>query len=654
MAESADKTPSKGAGLEEESDVVELTDEIGLATAAGSQAIPDPESLDSMGLKMPEFKMPGESEPKDGEDPSPPDSAPETQEMSTEELNDVMANDGPDSEEEAVGDSEAPVVEQDGDEPAYDRQAMVKTIQMEAFDRDALAAAGSPAVSEVRDLPEDARFSPDVIVTPPQVLVKKWREGLPGDVEVIVGGAQELVEEQEPLPEAPEVKQEKPEDEPGPSPEDQQEPREDVAVEVSEQAEPREDEEVEEQAVEEEEEASEKDEETSEVVADEAPETLPDLPGEEKEEAAVADEESEESEPIELDDDLVELEDDDVEEATTQGAPPPHKDKPANPAPPPKSMPKEAPKEAPKAKQADTLDAPVSRPDHDDEMRGLVQELMEEEKKQKRKKRRGKLRPRDIWFKEVFNEEYLRTVPANINQITRDDVDFITTSLRLKKKSRILDLACGYGRHSLELAQRDFEVVGLDLSKPLLQRAVEGAKQYSLDIKFIHGDMRQLGFSAMFDGCFIWDTSLGYFDDRTNLAVLQGVHRALKVGGRLLVDVLNRDYAVSDTPTRLWWEGNGCIFLEESEFDYQRSTLEVERSYIYEDGTPPLEHKSFIRLYSVHELRQMLHVAGFKVLEVSGAQHYKGHFLGANSERIIVLAEKRKRRRKSAPGKKSG
>lgn len=277
-------------------------------------------------------------------------------------------------------------------------------------------------------------------------------------------------------------------------------------------------------------------------------------------------------------------------------------------------------------------------------MRGLVQELLEE-KKEEREQTTKRLRPRDVWFQDVFSEEFLRTLPPNLAELTRRDVDFIEESLRLKKGSRILDLACGFGRHSMELAERGYEMVGLDLSMQLLQKALEEAQQRSIAVKFLHGDMRELNFAGVFDGCFIWDTSLGYFDDRTNLRVLQGVNRALKNGGRLVVEVVNRDYVIQQTPTRLWWEGDDCTFLEESEFDYGSSTLHAKRSFIYHDGTPPLEQNSFVRLYGAHELRQMLHVAGFKVLELSGERHHRGYFLGAASRKIIILAEKRAKKK---------
>ncbi|MFU8805296.1 MAG: SAM-dependent methyltransferase, partial [Bradymonadaceae bacterium] len=112
-------------------------------------------------------------------------------------------------------------------------------------------------------------------------------------------------------------------------------------------------------------------------------------------------------------------------------------------------------------------------------------------------------------------------------------------------------------------------------------------------------------------------------------------------GGRFLIDVINRDYVIDQMPTRTWWEGSGCIFLEESEFDYGTSVLHAKRSFIYEDGSPPLEQNCYIRLYTMHELRQMLHVAGFSVLEISGERHHRGYYLGASSSRNIILAEKR-------------
>lgn len=274
----------------------------------------------------------------------------------------------------------------------------------------------------------------------------------------------------------------------------------------------------------------------------------------------------------------------------------------------------------------------------DPEMASLVQDLLEENKPRPAQPPR---KPgRDTWFLEVFDADYLRTLPANWREQTRRDVDFMVQSLGLGKGARLLDLACGTGRHALELAQRGFEVAAVDTSRPLLQIGMAEAQTRQLNVRFLPSDMRELAFQNLFDGCLLWQTSFGYFDDRTNFGVLQAISRALKPGGRFLIDVINRDHILGRMPLRIWWETKGCVLLEEMEFDHIQSVLHARRSFIFDDGTPPRECSSFIRLYTVQELTLLLQQAGLRVMEVSGARHTRGNFLGPDSPQIILLAEK--------------
>lgn len=295
--------------------------------------------------------------------------------------------------------------------------------------------------------------------------------------------------------------------------------------------------------------------------------------------------------------------------------------------------------------QQPAVSKPAAQQVGDPEMSGLVQELLDEahappKPQPKPKQPQRQLTPRDTWFRDVFTEEFLRTVPRNIDTTTERDARFINRALSLQKDSRILDLACGYGRHAIALAPRGYEIVGLDLSMTLLQRALSDAQRRNLLIKFVHGDMRSMNFNEIFDGAYLWQTSFGYFDDVTNFKVLQGVARALKQGGRFVMDVVNRDYVIAEVPGRCWWEGHECIFLEEFDFDFSASVLHTKRSFIYEDGSPPLEQNSYVRLYGLHELLQLFKSAGLRVLDVSGEVHQNTRFLGPASSRIIITAEK--------------
>nr|MBA3397117.1 class I SAM-dependent methyltransferase [Deltaproteobacteria bacterium] len=254
----------------------------------------------------------------------------------------------------------------------------------------------------------------------------------------------------------------------------------------------------------------------------------------------------------------------------------------------------------------------------------------------------GKLDPKRAkpWFVDLFDEDYLRTLPFLTPQATQAEAEFVIDAMGLSPGAQVLDVGCGYGRHAMELAARGFHVVGLDTSTPLLVRGGEEAHRRGLQINFVRGDMRELDFEAQFDGAYCLFSTFGYFDDETNKKTVANIARALKPGGRLMIEILNRDYVIADLPTRVWWEGEGCVVLEEVELNYFSSRIQVNRSVVFDDGRQ-LEQEISVRAYSLHEIGKLMHAAGFRVLEVSGGYHTRGRFFGNQSRHIIVLAERK-------------
>jgi len=244
------------------------------------------------------------------------------------------------------------------------------------------------------------------------------------------------------------------------------------------------------------------------------------------------------------------------------------------------------------------------------------------------------------WFEEVFDEDYLRTLPFMRADQTLREVEFISNALETPPGAEILDVGCGYGRHAIELVQRGYNVTGLDLSLPLLIRAADEAQRRALAVNFVHADMREMSFENQFAGAYSMLTSFGYFDEETNLRVAERIGRALKPGGRLLLDVLNRDYVVADLPVRVWWEGTGCVVLEEVDFNFHTSRINTHRSIVFEDGRQ-VEQELSVRAYSLHEIGRLLRQAGFRVIDVSGGLATRGQFFGASSRSLLILAEKR-------------
>ncbi len=322
---------------------------------------------------------------------------------------------------------------------------------------------------------------------------------------------------------------------------------------------------------------------------------------------------------------------DEVEEVSEQAAAPaaPSARADASPPPPPRGSPKPQPPPAPNAARAAAAAAAAAT--------AAAPQAV--------KPRRGRGKP---WFEEVFDEDYLRTLPFLTPQATQAEAQFVMESLGVEPGGQILDVGCGYGRHAMELAARGYHVVGLDSSLPLLLRGADEAQRRGLTINFVHGDMRELNFDSQFDGGYCLFSTFGYFDDETNKKTAQCIARALKPGARCVFDVLNRDYLVADLPSRVWWEGDGCVVLEEVQFNYFSSRIVSNRSVVFDDGRQ-VEQEISVRCFSLHELGKLLHAAGFRVLEISGSMATRGRFFGAQSRDIVVVAERRAKKDDGRP-----
>ena len=252
---------------------------------------------------------------------------------------------------------------------------------------------------------------------------------------------------------------------------------------------------------------------------------------------------------------------------------------------------------------------------------------------------RRRRRQNKEWWARIFNDDYVSTIPKATVRGDQRKVNFIEKSLALASNALVLDLACGNGRHSVGMAKRGYRVVGIDLSLPMLAQAAELAQDERQNINFIHGDMRDLSFDKTFDAVFCMGTSFGYFDEAANTKVLQGVFRALKPGGSFLIEIANRDHVVSQTPELTWFEGNGSVCMEETSFNYRTSRLVVTRQLIM-DGGRQVQNDISIRVYSLHEIEQLLQDAGFEIGTVSGHTATPGAFFGPDSVRIFVCAKR--------------
>ena len=250
-----------------------------------------------------------------------------------------------------------------------------------------------------------------------------------------------------------------------------------------------------------------------------------------------------------------------------------------------------------------------------------------------------KLRGVQEWWESFFDDSYGRMGLEVIEEErTKKEVNFIVDALALKKSERILDLACGTGRHALELARRGFTgVTGLDYTEEYLEKAHAQKTAEDLNVRFLQGDMRDIPFENQFDACFNYFTSFGFFaDPRDNEKVIASVAKALKPGGRFLLETIHRDQMVRNFVRQGWYERNGEYVLKKFDVDLTTSTLISTWTYIREGKATSREVK--LRMYSLHEIIAMLERNRLKFVDVWGNKE-KGP-LTWDHHRMIIVARK--------------
>jgi SAM-dependent methyltransferase len=243
------------------------------------------------------------------------------------------------------------------------------------------------------------------------------------------------------------------------------------------------------------------------------------------------------------------------------------------------------------------------------------------------------------WWEEMFSEEFLRAIPILSPRQLEREIDFIDEALAVARGGRILDLACGAGQHAVELAARGYDMVGFDLSQSQLDWAGGLAQERNQRLQFTYGDMRELSYNEAFDAVYSWNTSFGFFEEDKNVDVAERVFRALRPGGRFLLDVVNRDFVVAQQPGQTWFEGDGCVCIDDVSIDFITSRMKVKRTLMLTNGKNR-ECNYSLRIYGLHELGKILHDVGFKILNVSGRPEMPSVFFGSTSPRIIILAVK--------------
>lgn len=258
---------------------------------------------------------------------------------------------------------------------------------------------------------------------------------------------------------------------------------------------------------------------------------------------------------------------------------------------------------------------------------------------------------RPDWWRRIFNSIYLKTdgdVVDNQN-ITRKEVDLFSEILRLSPEDKILDLCCGQGRHSLELARRGFKSVeGLDRSHFLIQKAKAYAKREGLSLRFREGDARRLPYPPdAFDVVMVLGNSFGYFETvQDDLRVLKEIFRVLKPWGRFIIDVTDGAYLREHFQPRSWeWIDRNLFVCRERSLALDGQRLISREVVTHVEKGVIVDQFYAERLYSRESLYELLKAAGFSDITSHGelsSDSQRNQDLGMMERRIVVTTVVRK------------
>ena len=242
------------------------------------------------------------------------------------------------------------------------------------------------------------------------------------------------------------------------------------------------------------------------------------------------------------------------------------------------------------------------------------------------------------WFEGFFDDEYLRfAVDRFPAEATAAEVDLLVDAIELEPGTRVLDLACGHGRHSVELARRGFAVTGVDLSAPSLELAAARTAEAGVEVRFERSDMRRISYEAEFDAVINMFTAFGYFEEAENRLVMERVAAALVPGGAFLMEVANPVAVFSRFEARGWHAlSDGTVMLEERVYDAPRGRFET--CWTFVSGGERRERRFSHRAYTAPELAAMTEAAGLDVEALWGG--LDGAELEMGSRRIAMLARR--------------
>ena len=242
------------------------------------------------------------------------------------------------------------------------------------------------------------------------------------------------------------------------------------------------------------------------------------------------------------------------------------------------------------------------------------------------------------WWENFFHGVALDFWRAAVSaEQTRAEADFIAKQLQLAGSAKVLDVPCGNGRLSIELAKRGFALTGVDLATEFMDEAQNSSAAAGVKVDWQTRDMRDLPWSDEFDAAFCFGNSFGYLDDEANVAFIKSLSPTIKSGGRFLLDApAIAECLLPNVQASRSLEIAGIKVDIEHRYDHEQGRMFNDFTFT-RDGVVD-KRPSSQRVYTYRELTELLRAAGLETIAAYASLTEEPFQLGA--QRLFLVAAK--------------
>lgn len=239
-----------------------------------------------------------------------------------------------------------------------------------------------------------------------------------------------------------------------------------------------------------------------------------------------------------------------------------------------------------------------------------------------------------------FFDGHYKDIWRNVfpDKTTLQEVDFIIKEANLQKGDSVLDIMCGYGRHSIELAKRGFNVTAVDNLSDYIIEIQEKSNSQKLKINCIHSDVLKLKLEKNYDAIICMGNSIQFFNYEELLKLFGILSQHIKYRGKFVINTwMIMEIAVNQFNAKGWSRINNLLFLTESKWFFQPTRIETE-SIIYDECGNKEEKKGIDYIFSISEVEKIMQQTGFFMSEIYSVPGIKKFSIG--EPRAYIVAEK--------------